>query len=123
MSTHRRLLLRAAAAVGLFALAGRSVVRAQPKPRIIPVVARKFTYEPAEITLKLNEPVIFRLTTADVVMGFSVPDFAVRGTVIPGQTIDIAMTPTKVGEFIFLCDVFCGSGHENMEGTLRVVAG
>jgi cytochrome c oxidase subunit 2 len=117
------LLLRAAAAVGLFALAGRVVVLAQPKPRIIPVVARKFTYEPAEITLKLNEPVIFRLTTADVVMGFSVPDFAARGTVIPGQTIDIAMTPTKVGEFIFLCDVFCGSGHENMEGTLRVVAG
>jgi len=27
-----------------------------------------------------------------------------------------------VGEFIFLCDVFCGSGHENMEGTMRVVA-
>ena len=123
MSTHRRLLFRAAAAAGLFALAGRIMVQAQPKPRIIPVVARKFTYEPAEITLKLNEPVIFRLTTADVVMGFSVPDFAVRGTVIPGQTIDIAMTPTKVGEFIFLCDVFCGSGHENMEGTLRVVTG
>ena len=27
------------------------------------------------------------------------------------------MTPTKIGEFTFLCDVFCGSGHENMEGT------
>ena len=123
MPTHRRLFLRAAAAVGLVALSGRMAVQAQPKPRIIPVVARKFTYEPAEITLKLNEPVIFRLTTADVVMGFSVPDFKARGTVIPGQTIDIPMTPTKVGEFIFLCDVFCGSGHENMEGTLRVIAG
>ena len=122
MTTRRQLLLRCAAAAGLFALAGRIVVQAQTKPRIIPVVARKFTYEPAEITLKLNEPVIFRLTTADVVMGFSVPDFSVRATVIPGQTIDLAMTPTKTGEFIFLCDVFCGSGHENMEGMLRVVA-
>ena len=122
MSTPRRLLLRAATAAGLLAVAGRIVVQAQPKPRIIPVVARKFTYEPAEITLKLNEPVIFRLTSADVVMGFSVPDFAARGTVIPGQTIDVAITPTKIGEFIFLCDVFCGSGHESMEGTLRVVA-
>ena len=122
MTTRRQLLLRCAAAAGLFALAGRIGVQAQTKPRIIPVVARKFTYEPAEITLKLNEPVIFRLTTADVVMGFSVPDFSVRATVIPGQTIDLAMTPTKTGEFIFLCDVFCGSGHENMEGMLRVVA-
>ena len=122
MQPHRRLLLRASAAFGLMAAAGRIVVLAQPKARIIPVVARKFTYEPAEMTLKLNEPVIFRLTTQDVVMGFSAPDFAVRATIIPGQTIEVPMTPTKIGEFTFLCDVFCGSGHENMEGTLRVTA-
>jgi cytochrome c oxidase subunit 2 len=126
MSTRavgRRLMLRTAAAAGMLAVVGPMAVRAQPKPRIIPVVARKFTYEPAEITLKLNEPVVFRLTTADVVMGFSVPDFKVRATIIPGQTVDLAMTPVRTGEFAFLCDVFCGSGHENMEGTLRVVAG
>jgi len=123
MDIHRRRMLHATAALGLMATAGRIVVvRAAPAPRIIPVVARKFTYEPSEITLKLNEPVIFQLTTQDVVMGFSVPDFAVRATVIPGQKAELPMTPTKTGEFIFLCDVFCGSGHENMEGTLRVVA-
>ena len=122
MQLHRRSLLRAGIAVGLLAVAGRIAVQAQPKPRIIPIAARKFTYEPAELTLKLNEPVIFRLTSADVVMGFSVPDFAVRGTIIPGQMAEVPMTPTKIGEFTFLCDVFCGSGHENMEGKLRVVA-
>jgi len=95
---------------------------AQPKPRIVAIAARKFTYEPDEIILKLNEPVIFRLTTADVVMGFSIPDFATRATIIPGQVTEVAITPTKVGEFTFLCDVFCGSGHENMDGMLRVVA-
>jgi len=122
MRTHRRLFLRAAAAVGLLVLAGGAAVRAQGKPRVIPVQARKFTYEPDVITLKVNEPVVFQLTTADVVMGFSVPDFGVRATIIPGQTVELPMTPTKVGEFTFLCDVFCGSGHENMEGTLRVTA-
>ena len=122
MLLHRRMLLRSAAAFGLMAASGRVPILAQPKPRIIPMVARKFTYEPAEVTLKLNEPVIFQLTSADVVMGFSVPDFKVRGTIIPGQKTEVAMTPDKVGEFTFLCDVFCGSGHENMEGTLRVVA-
>ena len=99
MDTHRRLLLHAGAAVGLMAAAGRIVVQAQPKARIIPIVARKFTYEPAEITLKLNEPVIFQLTTQDVAMGFSVPDFAVRATIVPGQKIEVPMTPTKIGEF------------------------
>ena len=122
MRVQRRLLLRVGAAVSLAAVAGRIAVQAQPKPRIIAMMARKFTYEPDEVTLKLNEPVIFRLTTLDVVMGFSVPDFAVRATIIPGQTTEVAMTPTKIGDFTFLCDVFCGSGHENMDGTLHIVA-
>ncbi len=122
MLLHRRTLLRAAAAVGLIAATGRIPILAQPKPRIIPMLAKKFTYEPSEVTLKLNEPVTFRLTSADVVMGFSVPDFKTRGTIIPGQTTEVSMTPDKVGEFTFVCDVFCGSGHEDMEGTIRVVA-
>jgi cytochrome c oxidase subunit 2 len=121
MQTQRRLLLRLGTAVGLTGVAGGMAIQAQPKARIIPITARRFTYEPAELTLKLNEPVIFQLTTLDVVMGFSVPDFAVRGTIIPGQTTEVAMTPTKTGEFTFLCDVFCGSGHEGMDGTLHVV--
>jgi cytochrome c oxidase subunit 2 len=51
-----------------------------------------------------------------------VPDFKIRATIIPGQTAEVPLTPTKTGEFMFLCDVFCGSGHETMEGTLRVTA-
>ena len=121
MQSNRRLFLRASIAGGAVAAAGPLAILAQPKPRIIPIQARQFTYEPAEVTLKLNEPVVFQLTTADVVMGFSMPDFKVRGTIIPGQVTEVAMTPNKLGEFIFLCDVFCGSGHENMEGTMRVV--
>lgn len=122
MRVQRRILLRAGATVVLAAVVGRIPVLAQPNPRLIPITARKFTYEPAELTLKLNEPVVFRLTTQDVVMGFSVPDFSVRGTIVPGQTTEVAMTPTRTGDFTFLCDVFCGSGHENMDGTLHVVA-
>jgi cytochrome c oxidase subunit 2 len=54
-------------------------------------------------------------------MGFSVPDFAVRGTIIPGQVTEVPMTPTKVGEFTS-CATYLRSGHEQLEGTLRVVA-
>jgi len=122
MQAERRRLLYAGSAAVVLACVGRMTALAQPKPRIVAIAARKFTYEPDEIILKLNEPVIFRLTTADVVMGFSIPDFATRATIIPGQVTEVAITPTKVGEFTFLCDVFCGSGHENMDGMLRVVA-
>jgi cytochrome c oxidase subunit II len=116
------MLLRAAAAAGFVVAAVPFAILAQPKPRIVAIRAQKFTYTPSELTLKLNEPVLFQLTSVDVVMGFSVPDFKVRGTIIPGQVTEVPMTPDKLGEFIFLCDVFCGTGHENMEGTMRVIA-
>lgn len=31
------------------------------------------------------------------------------------------LVPDKTGSFVFLCDVFCGIGHENMSGKLTVV--
>lgn len=121
MQTHRRAVLRACAVLGLVTAAGGLAVRAQSRARVIPITARRFTYEPDVLTLKVNEPVVFQLTSADVVMGFSVPDFSVRATIVPGKVTELGMTPTKTGEFTFLCDVFCGSGHETMDGTLHVV--
>jgi len=121
MQLRRRRLLHSGVAITLLATAGRMGVQAQPKPRVIAVTARKFDYEPAELTLKVNEPVVIQLKTLDVVMGFSVPDFGVRATILPGQVAEVPLVPTRVGDFTFLCDVFCGSGHENMEGTLHVI--
>ncbi len=122
MHAQRRLLIRAGIATGLTALAGGVAVKAQTTPRVIAIAARRFTYDPDEVTVRVNEPVVFRLTTLDVVMGFSVPEFGVRATIVPGQSTDLPLTPTKPGDFTFLCDVFCGSGHENMDGILHVVA-
>jgi cytochrome c oxidase subunit 2 len=55
-------------------------------------------------------------------MGFSMPDFDVRADIIPGQVSKLRLVPDKVGTFTFLCDIFCGSGHETMNGTITVVA-
>ena len=54
-------------------------------------------------------------------MGFSVPDFGVRADIIPGKVGRLRLTPDKTGTFVFLCDIFCGSGHETMSGTLTVI--
>ena len=40
--------------------------------------------------------------------------------IIPGRTTRLPLTPDKAGTFTFLCDIFCGSGHETMNGTLTV---
>ena len=53
-------------------------------------------------------------------MGFSAPDFNVRADILPGMIDRVRITPDKAGTFEFVCDVFCGSGHEDMSGTLIV---
>lgn len=95
---------------------------AAPEEQVIKVLARKFTYSPNKLMLKKGVPVILELTTADVLMGFSVPDFDIREDIIPGQVRRVRLVPDKTGTFAFLCDIFCGSGHETMSGTITVVA-
>ena len=108
-------LLLGAATIGLRAAA-------QPEEQVIKVLARRFTYTPNKLTLKKGVPVILELTTADVLMGFNAPDFGVRADIIPGQVARVRLVPEKVGTFTFFCDIFCGSGHETMNGTITVAA-
>ena len=120
-TTRRRLLL----AVGGVALAAGSIglrAAAQPKERVIKILARRFTFSPNQLTLKQGVPVVLELSTADVVMGFSAPDFQTRADILPGKGARVHLVPDKVGTFVFLCDIFCGSGHETMNGTITVTA-
>ena len=94
---------------------------APPKEKVVRIKARRFTYAPDKITLTKDVPVVLELTTADILMGFSVPDFGVRADIVPGKVARLRLTPDKTGTFAFLCDIFCGSGHETMSGTLTVI--
>ena len=107
-------LLAGAATIGLRA--------AEPEEKVIKIVARRFTYTPNKLTLKKGVPVVLELTTLDVLMGFSAPDFDTRADIVPGKTARVRLNPDKVGTFTFLCDIFCGSGHESMNGTIVVEA-
>jgi cytochrome c oxidase subunit II len=116
---NRRQALRAAGAV-LLAGSAAALVAAESKPRVIKVVARKFVFVPAEIRVKKGETVVLQFTAPEVPMGFNLPDFSARADIIPGKVSTLRLTPDKTGSFTFACDVFCGSGHEDMAGTLIV---
>lgn len=114
----RRLLLAGAVAGGFGMFA--ALIDAQPKERVIKVVAKRFDYTPGEIHLKKGEPVVLELTTLDVPMGLNAPDFGVRSDIMPGAVSRVRFTPDKTGTFTFHCDIFCGSGHEDMAGVIVV---
>ena len=94
---------------------------AEPKEKVIRITAKKFNYTPGTVTLKKGVPVILEFRTQDVLMGFNLPDFNARADIVPGKTTRLRLVPDKTGTFVFLCDVFCGTGHEEMNGKLTVV--
>jgi len=117
-ATRRRLLT-----AGLALAAGAAVgARAFAQEKVIRVTAKKFEFVPNDIELKKGEPVVLEFTSADVVMGFSLPDFKLRTDIVPGGFTRLSLTPDRVGTFEFVCDHFCGDFHEDMSGTIRVVA-
>ena len=96
--------------------------QAAPRPKVIKISAKRFEYAPGHLKLKKGQRVVLELTSRDVVMGFNLPDFKVRGDMIPGKVTRVEFTPDRAGDFTFLCDIFCGSGHEEMHGRVTVEA-
>jgi cytochrome c oxidase subunit II len=121
MTSRRKVLGLALAAAVLAGGSTATYVVAQPRERVIRVEAKRFSYTPAELTLKKGEPVVFELTSADVLMGFNLPDFNLRADIVPDKVTRVRFVPEKTGTFTFVCDIFCGSGHEEMSGKLTVI--
>ncbi len=113
------LLLVPALAGGIvLGFAGRGAADA---PKVVHITAKKFEFEPAEITLKKGETVVIELTTLDRSHGFKVPELGWRVEALPDQIVRFQVTPDKAGSFTVACDVFCGEGHEDMEAKIIVM--
>ena len=84
------------------------------------VVAKKFAFEPSTITVDKGDKVILNIESIDVTHGISIPEFNVNSFLEPGETVKIEFIANKQGEFDFFCNVYCGSGHNNMQGVLVI---
>jgi cytochrome c oxidase subunit 2 len=103
------------------ALVSSCMVRAQDAPRRIEVTAKRFAFDPGEITLKKGQPVVLVLKSADVAHGLRFRELNLDIKVPKGSTAELRFTPDKTGDFVGHCAVFCGSGHGAMTLTLHVV--
>ncbi|MDO8064901.1 cupredoxin domain-containing protein [Janthinobacterium sp. SUN206] len=121
---RRQFGIRCACGIGALltvaAIEAQGVKKVAAKERIIAIQAKKFVYTPNEITLKKDEPVVLAFTAIDFIHGFFIPDMRIRADLLPGQVTEVRLTPGKAGEYAFLCDNFCGSGHEEMNGKIIV---
>jgi cytochrome c oxidase subunit 2 len=55
-------------------------------------------------------------------MGFYAKELNASAEIVPGKVTPLRLVPDKTGSFDFICDVFCGDGHEDMGGKIHVTA-
>lgn len=112
---------------GALATVGAAVIRgtgAQPatEPHVIEMTAHRFAFEPNEIALKAGEPVVIAIRSLDFMHGMNLPDLGIRLDLVPGRVTRLNLHPRAPGVIDFVCDNFCGGGHEEMHGRFVVTA-
>jgi cytochrome c oxidase subunit II len=71
-----------------------------------------------ELHLPLGERVLLRITSADVIHSFWVPELGGKRDMIPGRVTELTIRPTREAVYSARCAEFCGVGHALM--TMRV---
>jgi len=104
----------------MFVCSAGTICAADQKEIVIKITAKKFEYSPSSIKIKKGIPVIFELTSLDTRHGFNCPKLGVRTDIEPGKVSRVRILAQKAGVYGFYCDVFCGSGHEDMSGKIIV---
>jgi cytochrome c oxidase subunit II len=97
------------------------IEHAQDEPRRIEMTAKRFTYDPGEITLKKGQPVLLVLKSADVAHGLRIRELNIDVKLTAGGTQEVRFTPQKTGDIVGHCTVFCGAGHGSMALKVHVV--
>jgi cytochrome c oxidase subunit 2 len=73
-----------------------------------------------EIHIPVGEPVLVKLTSADVIHSFWVPALSGKTDTIPGRTNIAWLQADRAGVYLGQCTEYCGEEHAKM--ALRVIA-
>ena len=79
-----------------------------------------------EVHLVVDEPVLLKFRSQDVIHSAFLPHFRVQMNCVPGMTTQFGFTPTKTTaqmkesegadfEYVLLCNKICGASHFNMQ--------
>lgn len=85
------------------------------------MVAARYSFYPQMIEVPADTDVKFRITSPDVLHGVHVPFTNMSTMVVPGYVSEVNTRFSREGEAQFLCNEYCGLGHDYMWSKLKVV--
>ena len=69
-----------------------------------------------KLFLPVNEDVLLKITSADVLHSFFLPNLRIKQDVVPGMDQQMWFKSKKTGDFDIVCAELCGWGHYKMKG-------
>lgn len=84
------------------------------------MIAYAFGFSPDKMEVPAGSTIHFMVTSPDVVHGFQIPGTNVNMMVVPGEVNQTSHTFDKPGEYLILCNEYCGTGHQFMSTTIIV---
>ena len=73
-----------------------------------------------QLHLPVQQTVLFRIKSKDVIHSFFVPQFRMKQDAVPGLTSRLWVKPMKAGQYEIACAELCGLGHYRMRGFLVI---
>ena len=75
------------------------------------------------LELPVNRPVLFNVTSKDVLHGFAIQALGIRVDANPGETTTTPLvTPSRIGSYAVRCVELCGLYHSYMCSSVQVVS-
>lgn len=84
------------------------------------MILEVFSFNPSQIEVPAGATVHFIMTSKDVIHGFQVANTNLNAMVMPGHIQRISQKFDKPGEYLVLCNEYCGAGHQVMSTTITV---
>lgn len=117
MKLTQTILLLFAAIISMGAVPRNS----EPGSEHIAIAAKRYAFEPAEITVHKGQPVTLEFASEDVTHGLAVKELGIKTEIKKGKTTEVTFTPETAGTFIGKCSHFCGAGHGFMKLKIHVI--
>ena len=92
----------------------------EPEPVLINILAKRFVYNPSEITVQKGQLVTIRMESLDVTHGLYIDGYGIDIKARPGIIGKATFIADKPGRFTFRCSETCGEFHPYMIGYLTV---